>query len=143
MSDISPGDAGIHKPHLELVKLAADSVGLWLNVWFLFLLLGAVIGPLAVIWVRLQQPERLVDHWPWYAALALVGPISLAYILRWLSKGVIERRTVRLILVGLALFLFGILLLAGPQQSMLGSISLACIAFVYAALLVIALIAKV
>lgn len=105
-----------------------------------------------MIWQHLKQPELASDAWPWLAALALLGPAAIGYVFRWLSKGVIERRTVPLILVAFGSLLFGLLFALSPLlPSHSGGntampfqlLSMACLAFVNAALLVIALIAKV
>jgi hypothetical protein len=83
--------------------------------------------------------------------------VTLAYALRWLSKGVIERKTVHLILVRFILFLFGLFLPVlysyfGPDLGpnplpailcAMETLSLEFIPLVYTVVLVIALILKV
>jgi hypothetical protein len=41
LGEISREDADIQQPHVELLKLAADSLGIWLNICFFYSLVFA------------------------------------------------------------------------------------------------------
>lgn len=88
----------IKKPELTFRTLAADFIGLLLFTcgWVLITIL-----PVALASIPAFTPI------PWEIIIGVPILISVGFIIKWFARGVVERKRVRTLIVGLVFLLFG------------------------------------
>lgn len=101
-----------YKP-ISAISVLLDMVGLVCNIFSGYLLVSYPLILIVFAYVRVGFHGRVI--------VMIIGMPLLGLILRWFSKGIINRKRVWLIVAGLVLFgfsaVFGYLVITSPMQT--------------------------